>query len=153
MRVFSSRREIAPSELARLTQIDYEREMAFIATIAGADGQPETIGTVRAVTDADNARAEFGIIVRSDLKGSGLGFLLLKKMIRYCRERGTGELVGDVLHENTGMLKLARALGFETVAGGDSGFVHVRLALQASEGGSGAGGAPAVEGGADATRR
>ena len=130
MRVFSSRREIAPSELARLTQIDYEREMAFIATIAGADGQPETIGTVRAVTDAENARAEFGIIVRSDLKGSGLGFLLLKKMIRYCRERGTGELVGDVLHENTGMLKLARALGFETVPGDDSGFVHVRLKLQ-----------------------
>jgi len=45
MRVFSSRRSIAPSELARLTQIDYEREMAFVATVAGADGQPETIGT------------------------------------------------------------------------------------------------------------
>ncbi len=130
MRVFSSRREIAPSEVARLTQIDYEREMAFIATIAGADGQQETIGTVRAVTDADNASAEFGIIVRSDLKGQSLGLLLMHKMIRYCRERGTGELVGDVLRENAAMLKLARALGFETAPGAEGDFVHVRLKLQ-----------------------
>jgi acetyltransferase len=130
MRVFSSRREIAPSEVARLTQIDYEREMAFIATIAGADGQQETIGTVRAVTDADNASAEFGIIVRSDLKGQSLGLLLMHKMIRYCRERGTGELVGDVLRENAAMLKLARALGFETAPGSEGDFVHVRLKLQ-----------------------
>lgn len=130
MRIFSSRREIAPSELARLTQIDYEREMAFIAVAPGEDGQPETLGTVRAVTDADNARAEFGIIVRSDLKGRGLGLLLLRKMIRYCRDRGTGELVGDVLRENGAMLKLAKALGFEVLAGEDREFVTVRLRLQ-----------------------
>jgi len=132
MRVFSSRREIAPSELARLTQIDYEREMAFIATLPGADGEPETIGTVRAVTDSDNARAEFGIIVRSDLKGRSLGFLLMRKMIRYCRSRGTGELVGDVLRENAPMLKLARALGFEIVTGEDNDFVRLRLPLRAA---------------------
>jgi len=130
LRVFSSRREIARSELARLTQIDYEREMAFIATIPGADGQPETIGTVRAVTDADNAGAEFGIIVRSDLKGRSLGFQLMKKMIRYCRDRGTGELVGDVLRENDAMLKLARALGFEVLPGEDNGYLRLRLRLQ-----------------------
>jgi len=134
LRVFSSRRSIAPTELARLTQIDYEREMAFVATIAGADGQTETIGTVRAVTDPDNARAEFGVIVRSDMKGRSLGFLLMKKMIRYCRERGTGELVGDVLRENAGMLRLARALGFEVQSGEDSEFVRIRLPLQAAEG-------------------
>jgi acetyltransferase len=134
MRVFSSRREIARSELARLTQIDYEREMAFIATVPGADGQPETIGTVRAVTDADNERAEFGIIVRSDLKGRGLGALLLKKMIRYCRDRGTAALVGDVLRENAAMLKVARALGFEVESRDDREFVHIRLPLQAPSG-------------------
>ncbi len=141
MRVFSSRRSIAPSELARLTQIDYEREMAFIATIAGADGtdgQPETIGTVRAVTDADNARAEFGIVVRSDLKGRSLGFLLMNKMIRYCRSRGTGELVGDVLRENTGMLKLARALGFQITDDHQNDFVNIRLPLrETAQGASG----------------
>ncbi len=138
MRVFSSRREIARSELARLTQIDYEREMAFVATVPGADGQPETIGTVRAVTDSDNARAEFGIIVRSDMKGRSLGLLLLRKMIRYCRERGTGELVGDVLRENAAMLKLARALGFEAQPSAEDSFVHIRLPLQQQE-------APAAE--------
>jgi acetyltransferase len=106
--------------------------MAFIATVPGADGQPETIGTVRAVTDADNARAEFGIMVRSDLKGRSLGFLLMKKIIRYCRERGTGELVGDVLRENAGMLKLARALGFAVESEADQEFVRIRLPLQAA---------------------
>jgi acetyltransferase len=139
MRVFSSRREIARSELARLTQIDYEREMAFVAVVPGEDGQPETIGTVRAVTDADNACAEFGVIVRSDVKGRGLGFLLMKKMIRYCRERGTGEMIGDVLRENAAMLKLARALGFETVPDGDNDFVRIRLSLQGGEAGAKAG--------------
>jgi acetyltransferase len=139
MRVFSNRREIARSEVARLTQIDYEREMAFIATVPGADGQQETIGTVRAVTDGDNEQAEFGIIVRSDLKGRGLGALLLKKMVRYCRDRGTASLVGDVLRENAGMLKLARALGFETVAGDDKEFVHIRLLLRAPSGAGGTG--------------
>ena len=142
MRVFSSRRSIAPSELARLTQIDYEREMAFVATIAGADGKPETIGTVRAVTDPDNARAEFGVIVRSDMKGRSLGFLLMKKMIRYCRERGTGALVGDVLRENAGMLKLARALGFEVQPGEEGEFVRIRLPLQAAESATAGAGRP-----------
>jgi acetyltransferase len=129
LRIFSSRREIARSELARLTQIDYEREMAFIALVAGADGLPETIGTVRAVTDPDNVRAEFAIIVRSDLKGRGLGRLLLEKLIRYCGQRGTQQIVGDVLRENTGMLKLAHSLGFVTQPDDDAGFLHLRLAL------------------------
>jgi acetyltransferase len=140
LRFFSSRREIARTELARLTQIDYEREMAFVAVAAGAGGQPETIGAVRAVTDANNARAEFGVIVRSDLKGRGLGALLMKKMIRYCREHGTAELVGDVLGENAGMLKLARALGFELLPGKEATVVHIRLALQPDKGGAAAGG-------------
>jgi acetyltransferase len=130
MRIFSIRREIARSELARLTQIDYEREMAFIALVTRPDGEAETIGAVRALTDPDNAHAEFGIIVRSDLKGRGLGRLLMDKMIRYCRERGTGELVGDVLRENTGMLKLIRSLGFEVLPGEEHDFVRIRLPLQ-----------------------
>jgi acetyltransferase len=130
MRVFSSRRTIERSELARLTQIDYEREMAFIALAPRADGAPETLGAVRAVADPDNHRAEFGIIVRSDLKGSGLGRLLLDKMIRYCRGRGTQALVGEVLAVNDGMLRLASALGFESTPGEDGGFVRIRLALQ-----------------------
>jgi acetyltransferase len=100
MRLFYSKREIAHSELARLTQIDYEREMAFIATAIDDSGEPETLGVVRAITDPDNLRAEMAIIVRSDLKGGGLGRLLLDKMIRYCRERGTAEMTASMLHAN-----------------------------------------------------
>ena len=130
MRIFTVRRSIERSELARLTQIDYEREMAFIALVLGANGAPETVGTVRGVTDPDNHDAEFGIIVRSDLKGRGLGHLLLDKMIRYCRSRGTQRLVGDVLAVNAGMLQLARALGFESAHDEDSELVRIALALQ-----------------------
>jgi len=113
LRVFYSRRSIEHSELARLTQIDYAREMAFIATrhIEG-DGE-ETLGTVRATVDPDNHTAEFGVIVRSDLKGSGLGHRLMEKMIQYLHARGTQRLVGTVLRINSGMLELANHLGFE----------------------------------------
>lgn len=130
MRIFTIRRSIERSELARLTQIDYEREMAFIAVAAGADGAPETLGAVRAITDPDNVEAEFGIIVRSDLKGRGLGHRLIDKMIRYCRGRGTQALVGDVLAVNTGMLALAGALGFERAVTAEPELVRLRLALQ-----------------------
>jgi acetyltransferase len=112
MRVFYSRRTIERSELARLTQIDYEREMAFVAVAEGPDGEEETLGVARAVADPDNIDAEFGIIVRSDMKGGGLGKLLMHKLIRSQREHGTRRLVATVLAENVGMLALARELGF-----------------------------------------
>ena len=112
MRVFHSRRSIEHSELARLTQIDYAREMAFIATRTLANGGEETLGAVRVVIDPDNRDAEFGVIVRSDCKGGGLGRRLMRKMIGHLRGRGTQRMVGTVLRENTGMLELARSLGF-----------------------------------------
>lgn len=132
MRVFYSRRSIERSELARLMQIDYEREMAFIAEARGADGVDETLGVVRAVTDPDNLAAEFGVIVRSDLKGRGLGRLLMDKLIRYQRARGTQRIVGDVILENVGMRDLARRLGFvELPAEDGDGCCAIRLDLQA----------------------
>ena len=131
MRVFHTRRYIAPSELARLTQIDYEREMAFVAVADDGPGGAETLGVARAVTDPENERAEFGIVVRSDLKGQGLGQLLFEKIIRYCRSRGTQQLMGDVLRENTGMLALARRSGFALGRSPETGAVRVTLDLQA----------------------
>jgi acetyltransferase len=116
LRVFYSRRHIEHSELARLTQIDYAREMAFIATRPTAGEGEETLGTVRAMVDPDNIAAEFGVIVRSDLKGSGLGHRLMVKLIEHLRERGTQRIVGTVLRENTGMLELAQRLGFQETA-------------------------------------
>jgi acetyltransferase len=116
MRVFCSRRTMERSELARLTQIDYMREMAFIATAPGPDGQPRTLGVARALADPDNEEAEFGIIVRSELKGTGLGHLLMDKLIRYLRAHGTQKLVATVLRENQRMLALAQELGFQPSA-------------------------------------
>lgn len=113
MRVFYSRRHIEHTELARLTQIDYNREMAFIATRPTPDGGSETVGVVRATVDPDNDAAEFGLLIRSDLKGGGLGRMLMLKMIDHLRRRGTQRLVGTVLRVNVGMLGLAQALGFE----------------------------------------
>ena len=130
MRIFYSRRTIERSELARLTQIDYEREMAFLATALGADGAEETLAVARAVADPDNREAEFGIIVRSDLKGGGLGHLLMTKLIAYLRSHGTQRLVATVLKENQGMLGLARALGFvvdQARCDGDTHAIHLDL--------------------------
>ena len=135
MRIFYTRRSIERSELARLTQIDYEREMAIVAVASGPDGVEQTLGDVRAVADPDNIDAEFGIVVRSDLKGCGLGALLMHKLIRTQREHGTQRLVATVLAENQRMLALARQLGFvQTKSGQADGTRHIHLALRASAG-------------------
>jgi len=127
LRFFNSVREIPHSQLARFTQIDYDREMAFIACEPDPEG--ETLGVVRAIANPDNTQAEFAVIVRSDLKGRGLGRALLEKMIRYCRSRGTGELVGEVLSGNRPMLSLARDLGFIQRFDQEGGVCDVRLRL------------------------
>ncbi|MDE2359441.1 MAG: GNAT family N-acetyltransferase, partial [Betaproteobacteria bacterium] len=121
-------RAFAHPNLASLTQIDYNRQMAFIATSTRADARDAILGIVRAVTDPDNDSAEFAILVRSDLKGHGLGFMLLGKMIRYCKSRGTRELWADVTADNAAMLELATALGFSVAASGH-GLVRATLAL------------------------
>ena len=87
---------------------------------------------VRAVADPDNHDAEFGIVVRSDLKGGGLGDLLMHKLIDYLRARGTQRLVATVLSENGRMLELARDLGFEIDTHVAAETREVWLPLQAS---------------------
>jgi acetyltransferase len=132
MRVFYSRRTLPRSELARLVQIDYEREMAFLATAVGEGGAEETLGTARATCDPDNDTAEFGLIVRSDLKGQGLGRLLMEALIAHLRQRGTRRLVGEVLAENRGMRALCQRLGFAERL--EAGVVVASLPLQRGPG-------------------
>jgi acetyltransferase len=95
--------------LARLTQIDYDRAMALIARPA-VEGT--ALGIVRFAADPDNRRGEFAVSVRSDWKGRGLGYLLMTRIIEVARQRGLGEIFGEVLRENDAMLRVARALGF-----------------------------------------
>ncbi len=111
-RFFGMVREIPHSQMARLTQIDYDREMAFIAQLVDAAGETETIGVVRAAIDPDNERGEFAIVIRSDMKGKGLGRALMAKMIGYLRGHKVQKMVGQVLPDNKGMLALAERLGF-----------------------------------------
>ncbi|MEO8409812.1 MAG: GNAT family N-acetyltransferase, partial [Propionivibrio sp.] len=136
LRVFHSRRSIERSELARLTQIDYERDMAIVAVAVGPDGEDETLGVARALADPDNVDAEFGILVRSDLKKMGLGTVLMHKLIRTQREHGTQRLVATVLSHNVGMLTLGDRLGFvrrqPEAADWGSGIVEIFLELQAA---------------------
>ncbi len=129
-RFFRMVRQLPASEMARFTQIDYEREMAFIAVGENEQGVEETLGVARAHADPDNVEAEFAIIVRSDLKGKGLGSALLMKLIDYCRQRGTRRLVGEAFSDNDRMLKLARECGFRTT-GRHEGIVSLALDLQA----------------------
>jgi acetyltransferase len=114
--------------LARFTQIDYDREMSFIATRAAPSG-PETLGVVRTTADPDGERAEYAIIVRSDMKGAGLGYLLTRKMIDYCRGRGLRELFGMVLAENQPMRRLAGDFGFAVRPTANPAVVEIVLAL------------------------
>lgn len=129
MRFFGAVRELPHSEMARFTQIDYHREMAFIACEKDAEGNWVTYGVVRVFTDPDNEYSEFAILVRSDLQGYGLGRKLMDKILGYCRERGTKLVIGDILRQNKRMLSMTKALGFTTHSiPGDDG-VHVKLDL------------------------
>ncbi|MCO5105805.1 MAG: GNAT family N-acetyltransferase [Burkholderiaceae bacterium] len=130
LRFFSYVRELRHAQMARLTQVDYDREMAFIATAPDERGEPETLGVVRTVTDPDNQSAEFAVLVRSDLKGQGLGRLLMNRIVDYCRSRGTAEIKGLVLASNESMIGLARQLGFRIERGPDADTVVARLALR-----------------------
>jgi acetyltransferase len=113
-RFFGYVSQLPRSEMIRLTQIDYNREMAFIATTEGQEqGESETLGVVRAMTDPDNETAEFAVLVRSDIKGQGLGRLLMEKLVRYFRSRGTRVIVGEALMQNRAMAGLAKAVGFD----------------------------------------
>jgi len=117
LRFFSVRRELPRSETARLVQIDYAREMAFVALDdGGPGGRQRMLGVVRAVADPDNIEAEFAIVVRHAQQRAGLGERLLRKLVSYQRQQGTQRLVGHVLRENVAMRALAARIGLRQVA-------------------------------------
>ena len=128
-RYFSEINEFTHEDLANMTQIDYDREMAFVA-IRTTDDQNEIIGVTRAVSDPDNIDAEFSVLVRSDLKGLGLGRRLLDKMINYAAEHGLQRLTGITMPNNQGMITLARKLGFDVDIQIQDGIVNLSLTLE-----------------------
>ncbi|PIJ49168.1 protein acetyltransferase [Erwinia sp. OLTSP20] len=127
-RYFSEINEFTHDDLANMTQIDYDREMAIVA-VREWQHQPEIIGVTRAISDADNIDAEFSVLVRSDLKGLGMGRRLLEKMIAYTYEHGLKQLNGITMPHNQGMIALARKLGFSVDIHLDDGIVGLSLSL------------------------
>jgi acetyltransferase len=109
LRFFTPMRGLSHEMAARLSQIDYDREMALIAE---PPERGEIRGVARFAADPDNIRAEFAVAVRTDLKGRGLGYLLMTRLIEVARVRGLSEIFGHVLRENEPMLRMARKLGF-----------------------------------------
>jgi acetyltransferase len=123
MRFFMTMRALPQAMAARLSQIDYDREMALVAECpaggpaGGSAGASDGIvGVARFASEPDRRRAEYAIAVRSDWKGHGLGYALLGRIIEVARARGIGELYGDVLQENQAMLKMNREHGFTIAA-------------------------------------
>jgi len=109
LRFFSAIRVFNHTFIARLTQIDYARAIAFVAL------NPQTgelLGEARLQADANHERGEYGILIRSDLKGVGLGWELMRLLTEWARVEGLRIIEGEVLRENKTMLAMCRELGF-----------------------------------------
>ena len=110
LRFFSSIKELSDERIAQLTHLDYARAMAFIA-LDQATGK--MLGVVRLHLDDDREGGEYAVIVRSELKGHGLGWLLMQRIIAYARATGLKRIHGQVLAENKTMLSMCAHLGFD----------------------------------------
>jgi acetyltransferase len=108
-RFHGAMRDFSGAMLIRLTQIDYDREIALIGF---REGDEMPLGVVRLHSDPDQIIGEFAILVRSDLHGHGLGTSLMHRIIGFARDRGLEKIVGSVLRDNARMLRLVRELGF-----------------------------------------
>ena len=130
MRFMHVVKELTAAEAARLTRIDYDREMALVALRQRPGQPPEGCGVARIVGEPDRERVEFAIILLRDATGIGLGSLLLRRLILYARDQGFRELFGEILRENEVMLELCRTMGFTIrVCPEDSGVMLATLRL------------------------
>ena len=127
LRFFAPMKEFSHEFIARLTQLDYARAMAFVAF---DEASGDLVGVVRIHSDSIYENGEYAILLRSDLKGRGLGWALMQLIIEYARSEGLKAISGDVLAENTVMLEMCRSLGFAVKADPvEHGICNVRLVL------------------------
>jgi RimJ/RimL family protein N-acetyltransferase len=130
LRFFDSIKEFSHQFITGLIDLDYARAMAFIA-IDEATKAP--LGVVRLHADAAHETGEYAILLRSDLKGRGLGWSLMQLIIEYAKSEGLKRISGQILQENTVMLKMCRELGFEIKTDPeDRGLRDVTLTLDSS---------------------
>jgi acetyltransferase len=111
LRFFATVPGLTHTVAARLSQLDYDRELGLVAERDGV-----ALGVAHFFADPDKLRAEYAVAVRSDWKGRGAGFALMTRLIEIAGQRGIGELTGEVLLENEPMLQMCRELGFGIAA-------------------------------------
>jgi acetyltransferase len=116
LRFFAKVKDFSHAFIARLTQLDYSRAIAF-AAIEESSG--DLLGVVRLHADANHEEGEYAILLRSDLKGRGLGWALMKLMVEFAKADGLARVKGQVLRENTTMLAMCEALGFKVTTDPD----------------------------------
>jgi RimJ/RimL family protein N-acetyltransferase len=127
LRFFAPVKDFSHNFIARFTQIDYARAMAFIAI---EEATEQMLGVVRIHANSEHRSGEYAVLVRSDLKGHGLGWMLMELMVEYARAEGLESVHGQVLQENKTMLQMCRQFGFQiTPDADDPAIVIVTLPL------------------------
>jgi acetyltransferase len=126
-RFFSPMRALAAEQMARMTQVDYQREIAFIAA---RQTTGETVAVARLVRELDENSSEFAIIAQPDMKGKGLASHLMRRLIDWARGQGMTEIIGQILADNAPMLAFVRHLGFSLHRlPGEDDVLEARLSL------------------------
>src|SRR6202140_4293313 len=126
LRFFDSIKEFSHQFIAKLTDLDYLRAMAFVAV---DEASSEMLGVVWLYSDSLHETGEYAILLRSNLKGRGLGWALMQLIIEYAKSEGLSRVYGQILQENSVMLKMCRELGFKvTTNAEDRGVYDVTLA-------------------------
>jgi RimJ/RimL family protein N-acetyltransferase len=130
LRFFDSIKEFSHQFIAKLTQLDYARAMAFVAI---DETGSEMLG-VWLYCDSMHEAGEYAILLRSNLKGRGLGWTLMQLIIEYAKSEGLSRIDGQILQENSVMLKMCRELGFKVKTDAkDRGVCDVSLALDTGD--------------------
>jgi acetyltransferase len=112
-RFFSQIRELPREQVARMTQIDYDREMAFVAALRRPDGAEDLVGVARLIREGSGESGEFAVVVDRRMKGQGLGSHLMRRLFAWAKAAGMVRVEGQVLADNAPMLSFVKALGFE----------------------------------------
>jgi acetyltransferase len=113
MRFFSAGRGLTPAMLARLTQVDYDRELALIALSNVESEAEQIVGVARFAANPDGESCEFAVAIDDKWNGRGLATILMERLMQAARDAGYRRMTGYVLPENDSMLKLADRLNFE----------------------------------------
>ena len=129
LRFFARIAELSAEEGDRLTRLDNKHDMAFVAL---DEDTGQMLGLVRLKDELDEKTAEFAVLVRSRRKGHGIGWLLMRRVIDYAKDKGLRRVFGDVLAENASMLQMCAELGFHQV---DMGPGLTRVVLDLENGG------------------